>query len=593
MHAAADAPAKLVQLAETEALGILDQHQGCVRHVHADLDDCGRDQHIDKALENGLHDRVLLGGFHPAVNTGNPQAGQFLSQALGLLHRRKQLPCGCLGALCVLLFHLGADDKHLSSLAAEFADESEQAGAVTAVHTEGLNPAATGGKLVQQGHIQVPVDDQSQRARDRSRRHDIQMRRKLFPAAFLRLCEPCTLLDTEAVLFVGDGQRQTGKAQAFGEQGVSPDDQIQLAVIQLLLQTLPLGRLHRACQQTDAQTHRRKESSEGLIMLLCQDLSGRHQKGEMPGPGTLPDQGRCRQRFAAADVALQQTVHLPPRGEVCGRLGDRAALGRGRTEGELGIESLEIRQGQGNAGCSVMPPHAEGTGEQKQLFKDKAPPRLLEGGKILGEMNGPVGLPCPYQAKVPEHRLRKQLRNLTKTLIQACLNALAQGTLRQPGTETVNRHDGAGDGKRRVLRLENGVGQTAQGAADLHLPVEAVAFAAVNLISDIGLVKIADVHPGAAVKGVKAHDFQPAADTAETRLITADGRDADALAVLDQRDGLYPAAVLIAPREIGNQVKQRKDAQLSQSLRPFLADTPDAADILLQGIHRHSVNRSL
>ena len=41
--------AKLVQLREAEALGLLDDHQAGVGHVHADLDHRGRDQDLDLA----------------------------------------------------------------------------------------------------------------------------------------------------------------------------------------------------------------------------------------------------------------------------------------------------------------------------------------------------------------------------------------------------------------------------------------------------------------------------------------------------------------------------------------------------------------
>ena len=43
-RAAAHAPAKLVQLGQSEALGLLDHHDAGVGYVHADLDDGGRDQ---------------------------------------------------------------------------------------------------------------------------------------------------------------------------------------------------------------------------------------------------------------------------------------------------------------------------------------------------------------------------------------------------------------------------------------------------------------------------------------------------------------------------------------------------------------------
>ena len=51
---APDAAAQLVQLRESHALGVLDDHQARVRHVDPDLDDRGRDQQVEApVLERG------------------------------------------------------------------------------------------------------------------------------------------------------------------------------------------------------------------------------------------------------------------------------------------------------------------------------------------------------------------------------------------------------------------------------------------------------------------------------------------------------------------------------------------------------------
>ena len=47
--AAADAAAQLMQLREPETVGVDDDHHRCVRHVDADFDHRGRDQHVDLA----------------------------------------------------------------------------------------------------------------------------------------------------------------------------------------------------------------------------------------------------------------------------------------------------------------------------------------------------------------------------------------------------------------------------------------------------------------------------------------------------------------------------------------------------------------
>ena len=55
------AAAQLVELREAEALGALDDHDGRVGHVDADLDEAGGDEHLDLAGLEGAHDVVALG----------------------------------------------------------------------------------------------------------------------------------------------------------------------------------------------------------------------------------------------------------------------------------------------------------------------------------------------------------------------------------------------------------------------------------------------------------------------------------------------------------------------------------------------------
>src|SRR5216684_4319304 len=56
LRAAADAPAKLVELGESEALGVLDDHDGGVGDVDADFDDGGGDEDLRFVFAEALHD---------------------------------------------------------------------------------------------------------------------------------------------------------------------------------------------------------------------------------------------------------------------------------------------------------------------------------------------------------------------------------------------------------------------------------------------------------------------------------------------------------------------------------------------------------
>src|SRR5215467_3029199 len=60
LRAAPNAPAKLVQLRETESFRMLDHHHGGVRDVHADFHDGRRDQDLHLVLVEALHDFVFF-----------------------------------------------------------------------------------------------------------------------------------------------------------------------------------------------------------------------------------------------------------------------------------------------------------------------------------------------------------------------------------------------------------------------------------------------------------------------------------------------------------------------------------------------------
>ena len=73
LRAAPDAAAQLVQLGQAEALGMLDDHDGGVRHVDADLDDGGGDEDARLAVLEGAHGLVLLRPLHAAVDETEPR----------------------------------------------------------------------------------------------------------------------------------------------------------------------------------------------------------------------------------------------------------------------------------------------------------------------------------------------------------------------------------------------------------------------------------------------------------------------------------------------------------------------------------------
>ena len=179
MLPAAHSAAQLMQLTEAEAIRILHQHQGRVRNVDANFDHRCRDQHVDLPGDHLLHHEILVGGLHFSVDTADPELRKLQTELLRILHGgEKLLPAErsvCRGIRILFILHLRADDKDLTALAAQLPDECQQTRVVSAPDAEGIDGLPAGGKFVQRGQCQIPVDDQGQRAGDRGRRHDIDV----------------------------------------------------------------------------------------------------------------------------------------------------------------------------------------------------------------------------------------------------------------------------------------------------------------------------------------------------------------------------------------------------------------------------------
>ena len=129
--------------------------------------------------------------MHTADAQIGKRGGQFLRVLLGGLELD--------GQLVVFLDHR-AHDEHLPPLADEPADEIVEPRAVRFADGEGIHLLAAGRQLVENGDVQIAVDDERERARYRRRGHDEHMR--LLPLADERRA----LADTEAVLLVGDDE---------------------------------------------------------------------------------------------------------------------------------------------------------------------------------------------------------------------------------------------------------------------------------------------------------------------------------------------------------------------------------------------------
>jgi hypothetical protein len=82
---AADAAADLVELAQAEHVGALDDQRVRLRDVDPRLDDRGRDEHVRVSAQERVHLLLQLALLHLAVGDDEAELGAQLAQLLGRL----------------------------------------------------------------------------------------------------------------------------------------------------------------------------------------------------------------------------------------------------------------------------------------------------------------------------------------------------------------------------------------------------------------------------------------------------------------------------------------------------------------------------
>src|SRR6266542_2471431 len=189
-------PAQLMQLRQAEALGVFDQHDRGVRHVHADLDHGRSHQNLNLIRAERPHYALFLGGLHLSVQQADVEFREdLLAEVLVHLGRVPQIE----------LFGLLDDRINDVSLAALFdlvADELVNLLApVFAAHVR-RNRRAARRHLVDDRDFEVAVNGHRQAARDRRSRHYQDVWVDAAPSNF------GALQHAEAMLFVDHGEAQ-------------------------------------------------------------------------------------------------------------------------------------------------------------------------------------------------------------------------------------------------------------------------------------------------------------------------------------------------------------------------------------------------
>ena len=284
---AADAPAQLVQLRETERVRAVDDQRVRRRDVEARLDDRRGHQDVVLAVPEVEHRLLEPPLLHLSVHDAHARFGYQLPDAsrddvdvLHLVMDVERLP---------FTQHLATDRARLRLLA-RLADERQHRMPVLR-------------RRVDNAHVADATHRHLERARDRRRRHRQDVHRRL------QLLEAFLVRDAEALLFIHDEQPEVGEDDILLEQPVGADDDVDLAGGNLFEHARLLFRGDEAAEHDDAHGERRVPLGERGVVLLCEQRRRDEHRDLLPVEHRLEGRSDRDLGLAETDVAADQPVH--------------------------------------------------------------------------------------------------------------------------------------------------------------------------------------------------------------------------------------------------------------------------------------------
>ena len=204
-----------------------------------------------------------------------------------LVHLDERADHVCLPSLLDLLPHIAIDER----------------AAVRPPH-ERADRLPSGRQVPDLRDIEIAVDRQRHRARDRRRRHHehVGEQRPL-------LLERRALGDAEAMLLICDREPQRGELHRFLDECMGADDDVHLMRRDARDHLLPLLRRQVPREEADADGHTFEQMLERIIVLAREDLRRRHQRALEAVLHGLDEREQREYRLAGADIPLDEPTH--------------------------------------------------------------------------------------------------------------------------------------------------------------------------------------------------------------------------------------------------------------------------------------------
>ena len=297
------------------------------------------------------------------------------------------------------------------------------------------------GPLVDRRDIEIAINGERQCPGDGCRGHHKDVR----GSSFLNQARP--LCDTELVLLVDNDKAKVRHQIALMQQGVGSDEELGSC---LAKQGRGLDFFAAASQQRDLDSEGRQPLAGILIMLLSQNLSGRHESSLGTAFDGLQNSEKSNDGLTATDIAMKKTVHRSGGAHVMTDLVEASLLGGCELKWQCGLQLqsefalaiMDLASRMKRAPASIHNTQLIGV----KLLKGKVAPGLIQLGLFLGKMQGtqsPAGRPSGKLTL--RRRCRKKiLGKLIREVLQRTPDRGAHRFLRHASSQPINRRDSAG-----------------------------------------------------------------------------------------------------------------------------------------------------
>ena len=317
-----------MQLREAEAVGVFNHHHRGVGHIHPHLYHRGRYEDLQFAALEGLHHGIFVRRLHAPVHFADFESREHVAKII--VARFKVLQIAFFAAL-----NQGKHHVNLPSCR-QFAHHARvHIATLFLCVVNGLNRFAPGRQRVDDRHVEVAVDRHGKGARDGRGGHHEHVRR-----AHIFLPQRGALLHAEAVLLVDDHETEVEEAHRWFDEGVRAHKDMNRAVGDALHDFLARLAFHAAREEFHGDWQVGKLIPDGGKVLLGKYFGGRHDARLETVVEGEEAAKQSHDGLAAAHVALQQAVHLPPAPHVAADFADDALLRLGEFKRQAGVVEL-------------------------------------------------------------------------------------------------------------------------------------------------------------------------------------------------------------------------------------------------------------